>query len=200
MASIRAKNGSIAAGNTQKLTEKVKIRPCMKKWSDGGLGENWEGLGDSRGTPRTIRRHTNEVSQDLVLQDIRNPTFQHLCQHWDGYPTLIRFLCTSYSLRINLLFTSDSTSNSPLIHKKRFLGSIWQFRGFWLDRNTRKHLTQLSGPRAWTIWSRKNHFPFRSAFSVFPCFSGFLKNRPLSRDESYTIFFGTMPIRTASKS
>ena len=95
----------------------------MKKWSDGGLGGNWGGLEGSRGTPRTIRRHTNEVSHDLVLQDIRNPTFQRLCQHWGGHPTVIHLLFTSYSPLIPLLFTSYShlihllfTSYSPLIH------------------------------------------------------------------------------------
>ena len=33
--------------------------------------------------------------------------------------------------------------------------TIWQLRGFWQDRSVRKNGAQLSGTRAWPIWSHK---------------------------------------------
>ena len=49
----------------------------MKKWSDGGLGENWGGLGVP-GAPHGAFEFTYDFSPDLVLLDIRKSIIQHL--------------------------------------------------------------------------------------------------------------------------
>ena len=59
----------------EKTTEKPNERPCMQKWSDGGLGANSRALGGFRRTSGTIRRRLAKFPLDLVLQDIRISIF-----------------------------------------------------------------------------------------------------------------------------
>ena len=49
----------------------------------GNSGWNWGGLGVSGRSARSIRRHSVELWQDLVLHGIRKSTFQHLTVNWN---------------------------------------------------------------------------------------------------------------------
>jgi len=59
----------------QKSADKLKNRVFHKHWFFHYFELNWGGLGVSRVTARTIRRHRRNFSRDLILHGIRKSTF-----------------------------------------------------------------------------------------------------------------------------
>ena len=53
-----------------------------KNWKNWNIGRNWEGLGVSGRTARTIRNFSLEVSPDLVLLDMGNVDFHDFWKYW----------------------------------------------------------------------------------------------------------------------
>ena len=78
----------------------------------GHSGWNWGGLGVSGGSARSIRRHSVELCQDLVLHGIKKSTFQHCTVNWN---------LNSVGMAFKTFHIVHGLSRTPLLFIPRYL-------------------------------------------------------------------------------